>query len=307
MNPPVPADGHVVVPPLGRVGVWRTARTLDVDFARACEQAGFDTLWVGGSPADDLIQMQESLATTSRISVSTSIVNIWASDPDRLARSFHRIEALHPGRLILGIGSGHREMNQRRTKPLVHLRDYVETLRNAGVPREALLLGALGERTLAHAARRTRGVNPYLAPPIHTARARELVGDSFLAPTQMVVLDEDTKRARAIARDTLRPYLGLSNYVEMLRANGFGSADLEGDGSDRLVSTLVLQPDETVVRDGIRRHLLNGADHIALQPLGMTPLSELARMARAEWERLDSCVATQEIGDENEADPHSAD
>jgi hypothetical protein len=52
----------------------------------------------GGSPGSDLRAAEELLD-----------VNIWKSDPAELADSYHRIEARYPERLLLGIGSGHRE------------------------------------------------------------------------------------------------------------------------------------------------------------------------------------------------------
>ena len=93
---------------LGSVGVWRNVKAVDAAMARSIEQLGYGTLWQGGSPGSDLRPAEGLLDATESLVVATGIVNIWRSDAAELADSYHRIQARHPGRLLLGIGSGHR-------------------------------------------------------------------------------------------------------------------------------------------------------------------------------------------------------
>jgi alkanesulfonate monooxygenase SsuD/methylene tetrahydromethanopterin reductase-like flavin-dependent oxidoreductase (luciferase family) len=93
---------------LGSVGVWRGVKVVDVALARTVEELGYGTAWQGGSPASDLRPAEDLLDATKSLVVATGIVNIWRSDAAELADSYHRIQANHPGRLLLGIGSSSR-------------------------------------------------------------------------------------------------------------------------------------------------------------------------------------------------------
>src|SRR6266542_1691196 len=63
------------------------------------------------------------------------------------------------------------------------------------------VLAALGPKMLALAAERSQGAHTYLAPPEHTATAREKLGHRrWLLPEQGVILETDPGKARTIAR-----------------------------------------------------------------------------------------------------------
>jgi probable F420-dependent oxidoreductase len=254
---------------VGQFGVWRSANQVTPDLAAVLERLGYGTVWLGTSPAGDLEHAEKLLDATSTLAVGTSIVNMWMADAHTVADSFHRINARHPGRFVLGVGAGHREASQAYQKPYETLAAYVDTLREDGVPRDDLLLAALGPRVLRLAAERTAGALPYLVPPEHTRQAREILGPGpLLAPEHKVVVDTDTERARALARARVRnPYLGLVNYTSNLRRLGWSDADLAGSGSDALVDSLVAQGSADQVAGRLREHLAAGADHVAVQLL----------------------------------------
>src|SRR5205823_13621389 len=133
---------------------------------------------------------------------------------------YHRLEEAFPNRLLLGVGAGHREAVQEYQRPYDKVNEYLDALvgQPDPVPAERLALAALGPKMLALAAERTRGAHPYLVPPEHTRQAREIIGpDTLLAPEHKVVLATDPDEARGIARQTVRFYLGLRNYVANLR------------------------------------------------------------------------------------------
>lgn len=142
------------------------------------------------------------------------IVNIWSAEAGLVAESFHRIEATHPGRFLLGIGVGHPELIAEYKKPYDALTEYLDKLDEYGVPKDRRVVAALGPQVLKLSARRSAGAHPYLTTPEHTAKARQLVGaDAFIAPAQKVALMADATQARAVGRKSLDIYLNGTNYV----------------------------------------------------------------------------------------------
>src|SRR5699024_9783062 len=135
-----------------------------------------------------------------------------------------RLEDAHPGRFRLGIGSGHREATPERVRPLTAMNDYLDALDAEGVPADARLLAALGDKTLTLAAQRSAGAHPYLTTPAHTKHARAVLGDAVPAPELKVSLAADAETARETARAYLARYFGLENYVSTLKRFGFDDA-----------------------------------------------------------------------------------
>ncbi|MEP7177855.1 MAG: LLM class F420-dependent oxidoreductase, partial [Pseudonocardiales bacterium] len=253
------------------------------------DELGYGAVWIGGSPGGELEDVERTLAVTARLTVATGIVNIWKDDPARIAASYHRIAAAHPGRFLLGIGAGHPEAISEYTKPYDALVDYLDRLDEAGVPRSQRVLAALGPKVLRLAADRTAGAHPYLVTPEHTRRARELLGpDVLLAPEQHAVVQVDAARAVELGRDALRYYLALTNYSNNWRRLGFTDQDI-ASASDRLVKGLIGLGDAKQVAARITAQLDAGADHVAVQliiakgsdPLpGFSELSAVLRLAR---------------------------
>jgi probable F420-dependent oxidoreductase len=251
---------------LGTVGVWRGVNDLDPAMAKTIEKVGFGTIWQGGSPGSDLRPAEELLDATKSLQLATGIVNIWRSDPAELADSYHRIEARYPGRLLLGIGSGHREATPQRVRPLDAMASYLDVLDEHGVPQQARVLSALGPRMLQLAAARSAGTHPYLTVPSQSGEARTALGpDALVAPEQTVVFDPDPASARRTARDFLRGYLALTNYRTTMLRGGFSESDLEGEGSDVLVDRLVAHGDAAGLAAAVRAHLDAGANHVCVQ------------------------------------------
>src|SRR5215471_5889373 len=119
---------------LGRFGVWRSASLVTPELAAGIERLGFGALWLGSSPAEELLD------TTTTLTLATSIVNMWQDQPGDVARSFARVQRRHPGRFLLGVGAGHREATQQYARPYETLTRYVDVLQAGGVPRDSLVL-----------------------------------------------------------------------------------------------------------------------------------------------------------------------
>ncbi|WP_441961696.1 LLM class F420-dependent oxidoreductase [Mycolicibacterium houstonense] len=268
-------------PDLGRFGVW-TFGAVEPDQAVEIEKLGYGAVWVGGSPAADLSFAEPILERTETLQVATGIVNIWTADADAVAESFHRIEAAHPGRFLLGVGVGHPEHTDEYRKPYDALVEYLDALDAAKVPTSRLVIAALGDRVLKLSARRSAGAHPYLTTPEHTAHARDVVGETvFLAPEHKVVLTTDGAAARAIGRETVDFYLNLSNYLNNWRRLGFTEDDIAKPGSDKLIDAVVAHGTPEAIAARLQQHVANGADHVTIQVLGgpdklLPTLTELA-------------------------------
>lgn len=252
---------------LGRYGVFARAAVLTPERARMIESLGYGTVWQGGSPPADLSHVAAILEATSTIKVATGIVNVWTADAAEVARSYHRIEAAHPGRFMLGIGVGHPEAHAAYRSPYQTLVDYLDVLDAEGVPEARRILAALGPRVLKLAAARTAGAHPYLVTPEHTRQARNILGPGkLLAPEQRVVMEADPAKARAAGRPSVvKPYLGLTNYTSNLQRLGFTEHDVAGGGSDRLIDALVISGDGATIAQRFEEHHQAGADHVAVQ------------------------------------------
>jgi probable F420-dependent oxidoreductase len=138
------------------------------------------------------------------------------------------------------------------------------------------MLAALGPRALELAARRSAGALPYATTPEHTRQARRLLGAGrLLAPEQAVLPEADPGRARPVARDFLRYYLGLPNYVNAWRRLGYTDDDFADGGSDRLVDEMVAWGSPQDILRRVGEHLAAGADHVCLQPIASAAGSRL--------------------------------
>ncbi|CAM3434522.1 LLM class F420-dependent oxidoreductase [Kibdelosporangium persicum] len=254
---------------LGKVGIWSMVQLWAdrPEVARELEELGFGTLWLGGSPTGDLRIAEDLLDATSTLKIATGIVNVWVTEAAEVAESYHRIEARHPGRFLLGVGAGHKLLNTEYEKPYTKLVSYLDELDAAGVPVSGRALAALGPKALTLAAERTAVAHPYFVPVEHTRQARQTLGDGpLLAPEVAVVLESDRAVADQIIRKYTGMYLQLSNYTNNLLRLGFTEEDFADGGSDRLIGALIPQGVDNIVAT-VAQHHEAGADHVNLQVL----------------------------------------
>ncbi|HTT94636.1 MAG TPA: TIGR03620 family F420-dependent LLM class oxidoreductase [Solirubrobacterales bacterium] len=269
----------------GEYGAWTSYRAIGAEnageAAAAAQAAGLSTFWLGGSPR--LAQVRPLLEGSERLTIATSVVNIWTYDPVDLAREYAELEAEYPGRVCVGIGVGHPEATSDYRRPLTALERFLDGIDAAAepIPVGRRILAALGPKMLALSARRSLGTIPYFTSVDHTRAARAAVGpEALVIPEVAYVLDEDVERARATARRYAELYLGLRNYTNALLEHGFERADIEGGGSDRLIDHVIPHGSAAEVAATVRAHREAGADHVALQALGATGVP------RAEWSAL---------------------
>jgi len=272
-------------PQIGKFGVfshYSQWQQLSPQQLKDIEALGYGAIWAGGSPPAELEWIDPILEVTENLALATGIVNIWTAAAGPVADSFHRIEKAYPGRFLLGIGVGHPEAHTEYKKPYDALSDYLTELDQHGVPKDRVVVAALGPQVLKLSARRSAGAHPYLTTPEHTAQARELIGpEAFLAPEHKVVLTTDAEKARATGRKALEIYLNLANYLNNWKRLGFTDADVAKPGSDALVDAVIAYGTTDAIAARLTEHLTAGADHVPVQVLAGTDklvpaLTELA-------------------------------
>jgi probable F420-dependent oxidoreductase len=260
--------------------------------ATELEELGYSALWIPDVGGDVLGSIETLLGATRRAVVATGVLNVWMHDAAEVAARRASWSAPWQNRTVLGLGISHaplidRDQPGRYTKPYSVMCAYLDGLDSAEqpLPVTARVLAALGPRMLALARDRASGVHPYLVPPEHTARAREIAGpDALVATEQAVVLESDPVTARAIARNHLAMYLPLPNYANNLRRLGFGDDDFASPGSDRLVDAIVAWGDVDAIRARVVAQRDAGADHVCIQVLRAEydfPLAEWRELAPA--------------------------
>jgi probable F420-dependent oxidoreductase len=277
---------------LGRLGAWGHLDSLAaadaVAYVQRVEELGYSTLWVPETVGREPIALVSALAArTHRIHLGTSIVNIWGRDAQATRMAAMTLAELSGGRFVLGLGVSHPHLasklrGHRFERPLTRMREYLAAYRAAiyrgphadGVPEPPVLLAALRERMVELAATEADGALPYLVTADRVAWMRACMDDvavgegrqPLLAVTLPAVIGDP--RDGEAARSYLRPYLRTPTYQASWELQGFGAADWEAPGSDRLVDAMVAIGPVDVIHARIDAMIAAGADHVAVIPLG---------------------------------------
>lgn len=291
---------------LGRIGLWTgslegltPARIPDV--LGELDDQGWGSLWFGEAVGREAFTAaQLYLGATRRMAIGTGIANIYGRDASAAGAAARTIEAMHPGRFVLGLGVSHAPLVERHRghhygRPLSAMREYLDAL-DRTQPMAAgedsmppVVLAALGPRMLELSRDRTAGAHPYLTLPEHTARAREILGGTaddgpaLVVEHAAVVAEgvDDDEVWRSRAHDHLNVYTGLPNYRNSWTRQGFDESDYVRGGSDRLKHAMVTRGVEAT-RARVQEHLDAGASTVLVQVLGenvLTPPVEDWRIA----------------------------
>jgi probable F420-dependent oxidoreductase len=259
--------------------------------ATELESLGYSALWIPDVGGDLFGPLANLLGATSTVTIATGILNVWMHTPEVAAAEHARLSAEYGARFLCGIGISHRPLidhvNAPGTyqKPIDTMSAYLDGLDAAATPLAISdrVIAALGPKMLELARTRSAGTHPYLVTPELTAKARAGIGpDGLVACEQGVVLESDPTKARAIARAHLATYLGLPNYSNNWKRQGFTDEDIADGGSDRLVDALVVWGDEGAIAARVQEHRDAGADHVCVQVLTSDP----AALPLAEWRAL---------------------
>jgi len=248
-------------------------------FAHKLERLGYSALWFPETfGRDPFVCASHVLGATERLNAGAAVAVIWKRTAAAMAGASRTIGEMFPGRFVLGMGVSGGPFMKRHgldySKPLSHMREYLGQMRTGPYygPRPEVeppvILAALRPKMLELAGRETMGTITALTPPEAIAPVRTLLGaDKWICAQQVVMLESDATRARAAARKFMHFYLGSPTDLTHLRALGFTDGDLAGDGSDRLIDSMVVWGDEAKLRSCLEAHLKAGANQVVISPL----------------------------------------
>jgi len=216
-----------------------------ITWAQRAETLGYEGAFIPESFNDSLAYAQEVAHATTRLRVGTAITNVYLRHPTLLAQAAAAIQEFSGGRLLLGVGVGHRAVNEplglAMTDPLGKMREVLGTLRGAwvkgphqprpGVP-PRLFAAALAPRMIELAGELADGVIFNLFPLARYAPALAALGRGAAragrdAATLEVChfttcyLGPDRGAALHEAKRMLARYANLPFYGNMLAASGF--------------------------------------------------------------------------------------
>lgn len=106
-----------------------------VECARLAEQAGFDTAWtIDWNSKSAFVRLAAMAAATERIKLATGITYAFARSPILSAASAMDIDELSGGRMVLGLGTGTKRMNEEWygvpfDKPAARMREVVQIVK----------------------------------------------------------------------------------------------------------------------------------------------------------------------------------
>jgi len=281
---------------LGKVGIWsRELRNRELPEASNAvaelDSLGYSAVWMPGGRADDFYPRAQAFLEASRaIVIVPGILSVWTNPAFGVADAHAALAGRFPGRVLLGLGVSHAhrvepETGSRYEHPVAVMSHYLDAVAASEqpVPRDHLVLAALGPRMLELARDRSSGAHPYFVDPEHTRHARFILGPNrLLAPEHAVVLEADPERAREIARRHTSTYLATPNYANNLRRLGYADDELRDGGSDRVVDAMVAWGDLDTIRERIAAHFEAGADHVCIQVIPADPDA----LPLAEWRAL---------------------
>jgi alkanesulfonate monooxygenase SsuD/methylene tetrahydromethanopterin reductase-like flavin-dependent oxidoreductase (luciferase family) len=264
-----------------------------LSLACEAEEAGFDAVFVPEAGADALALAQLLLDATRRTTVGTWIANIYLRHPVVCAAAAALFGNRSGGRFLLGLGVGHRPLNEAldiaALHPIRDMRRYVRhvraTLRDEGPAPLAypathpvpIYLAALGLAMVECAGEIADGLLCHLCPLEHVAAVRHAIrwgadrakrrNVPELALGLPTFLAEDLDPARAAAREQLAAYAGLAAYRQLFREASFqaeAEAMERGDVlrglTDRLLDAVCLLGPPAACRDRL----------VALREAGVT-------------------------------------
>ncbi|MER6571447.1 TIGR03620 family F420-dependent LLM class oxidoreductase [Streptomyces sp. NPDC001093] len=267
---------------LGRFGIY----TFDFehqpaarirDSVQELEDLGWRAVWIPEALGREAFtHAGYLLASTRQLSVVNGIARIWSREAAWTHGAALLLADAYPGRHMLGLGFGGQP--RPGIRPLAAMAGYLDELDALRTPNPRpaqpvrRLLAAYGPKMLELARDRAEGAQTYHVNTAHTRQAREILGpDAFLAVEHAVLFETDPGRARALAREHLHGYLETPYNIAKFRRLGYTDDDLSGGGSDRFVDDLVFWGDpDTVVRK-LHGHEEAGADHVAVQVIGVEP------------------------------------
>jgi alkanesulfonate monooxygenase SsuD/methylene tetrahydromethanopterin reductase-like flavin-dependent oxidoreductase (luciferase family) len=253
------------------------------------ERAGVPAVWAAMpvTSYDTPTLFAAALARTERIVVGTAIVPAFTRHPVALLSQAATLEALAPGRLRLGVGTGNLVVTAAAlgapvSQPLARMREYAGILR-AGLgegkvrhqgrfytvdaefpaaPATPVVLAALGPKAFEVAGAVADAAMSWHCPPAYLddvarpalARGAASAGRAVPPIVQQVAVavTDDRAVAREWARPHLVPFVNSPVYATMFAAAGFPQPG-DGTATDDLLDALVISGSEESITEELAR------------------------------------------------------
>jgi 5,10-methylenetetrahydromethanopterin reductase len=215
-----------------------------VGTARAAEDAALDSVHVVEGYRSAFVPLTAIALATKRVRLGTYIANAYGRSPLLTAMSAMDLDELSGGRLVLGVGSGNRHINEdyqgiAYARPLRKMREYVENLRAALA---APLGGKVEYQGDIHRMRWTRSIAPVRpAVPVHLA----------------AIFPKMVEVAGSVADGVALGVLLSPEYVrDVIRARALAAAERAGRDSAKLefpmAALVAVDSDRGRARDAVR-------------------------------------------------------
>lgn len=279
-----------------------------VEHAVCAAKTGVDGLWLSQLPNQrDVCLLLASIAPhVPDVTIGTAVLPIYQSPPTVMAQAAMTLDEICGGRLVLGLGRGHRLVGEwmlggKYAATAAPVREYLTTVLSLiregevnlagsayeshafyGPPRRASLpvyLGALGPRMLELAGEIADGVILWMCTPtyiqdvvmpsLRTGRARRAGDHTGFEVVAMVpaVTTPKPEQDREHARGMLSGYMRLENYKKVLVASGFEAEVRALRPSDAMIDALCAIGSGQLVRERLDAFRMAGVTEIALAPL----------------------------------------
>ncbi len=285
---------------LEKPGIWYFTDGMSAEkaatTAQRIEELGYSALWipetVGRNP---FVHASWLLANTSSLIIATGIANIYHREPGVTLAAQNTLAEQSGNRFLLGLGVSHKPLVEgvrglTYGKPVATMKTYLDKMAQA--PYSAIkpdihpptVIAALGPKMLELAGTGCDGAHSYFTSPAHTKMAREIMGPkALLCVEQKVILEENPKKARAVARQTAKTYQSLPNYRNNWLRMGLAREDIDGEGSDSFIDTTFAWGTIDDIRSRIQDHYNAGASHVCIQPVNPS-----GNFAELHWDALEN-------------------
>jgi probable F420-dependent oxidoreductase len=258
------------------------------------EEQGWRALWIPELLGRDaLTHAGYLLSCTEHMRIINGIAQIWSRGARWAYGAALLLADAYPDRHVLGLGFGGGQ--GAGTKPLAAMNAYLDEMDALQTPNPLprvpmrRIMAAYGPKMLELARQRTAGAQTYHVNVAHTAQAREILGpDAFLGVEHAVLFESDPDKARAIAREHLHIYLNSPYNIAKFRRLGYSEEEIAG-GGDRIVDDLVFWGDLDTIVEKLHAHVEAGADHVAVQVIGIEP----GESATPYWRMLSEALLPQ--------------
>jgi alkanesulfonate monooxygenase SsuD/methylene tetrahydromethanopterin reductase-like flavin-dependent oxidoreductase (luciferase family) len=280
------------------------------------ERAGVPAVWAAMpvTSYDTATLFAAALARTERITVGTAIVPAFTRHPVALLSQAATLEALAPGRLRLGVGTGNLVVTAAAlgapvSQPLARVREYVGILRDGlrdgkvshqgrfytvdaefpAAPATPVVLAALGPKAFEAAGAVADAAMSWHCPPAYLdevarpALARGAASADRAVPPIVaqvaVAVTEDRAAAREWARPHLVPFVNSPVYATMFAAAGYPQPG-HGGVTDDLLDALVISGSQEAITEELAR--LASVDEVfATHIPGPDPHTEMGSLLAA--------------------------